>query len=183
MVNTKTLNQLTQQIGIKSSLCSRQYAKACNEWRVPSPRLSTWAKQLRRNVLMVASRWRSLANLTGSRIDSQTSRTNSVCLPTELSDMNDQNQPAVRIEVSRVCVSVLQHMCNPYDRVAWKAFKITYTAIFYRLTSSFSNQLCNLVPQMCFTEAHICALRSCNVKLPLSLRNNYTKLHMRLPNL
>ena len=28
---------------IESSLCSRYYAEACNEWRGPSPRLSVWA--------------------------------------------------------------------------------------------------------------------------------------------
>ena len=43
---------------IKSSLYSRYYAKACNPRRGPSPRLSVWAPQLRRNVAVVASRWR-----------------------------------------------------------------------------------------------------------------------------
>ena len=37
---------------------SRYYAEACNEWQGPSPRLSAWATQLRRNVAAVASRWR-----------------------------------------------------------------------------------------------------------------------------
>ena len=49
---------------IKSSLHSRYYAEACNEWREPSPRLSAWAAQLRRNVAAVASRWRHCADLT-----------------------------------------------------------------------------------------------------------------------
>ena len=40
---------------IKSSLYSRYYAEACNEWRGPSPRLSAWATQLRRNVATVAT--------------------------------------------------------------------------------------------------------------------------------
>ena len=43
---------------IKSSLYSRYYAEACDEWRSLSPLLSVWATQLRRNVAAVASRWR-----------------------------------------------------------------------------------------------------------------------------
>ena len=35
---------------IKFSLYSRYCAEACNEWRGPSPRLSAWSTQLRRNV-------------------------------------------------------------------------------------------------------------------------------------
>ena len=38
------------------SQCSWYYAKACNEWRCSSPRLSAWATQLQRNVAAVASR-------------------------------------------------------------------------------------------------------------------------------
>ena len=41
---------------IKSSLYSRYYAEACNEWRDPSPQLSAWATQLQRNVAAVAKR-------------------------------------------------------------------------------------------------------------------------------
>ena len=69
---------------IKSSLYSLEYAEACNEWRGPSPRLSAWATQLRRNVAAVASRWRHCADLTGPGIEPQTSRTESVRLATEL---------------------------------------------------------------------------------------------------
>ena len=69
---------------IKSSLYSRYYAEACNEWRGPSPRLSAWATQLRRNVATVASPWRHCADLTGPGIEPQTSRTESVRLATEL---------------------------------------------------------------------------------------------------
>ena len=72
------------QLKIKSSLYSRYYAEACNEWWGPSPRLGTWATQLRRNVAMVASCWRHCADLTGPVIESQTSRTESVRLATEL---------------------------------------------------------------------------------------------------
>ena len=43
---------------IKSSLYSRYYVKACNDWRGPTTRLSVWATQLRRNVAAVASRQR-----------------------------------------------------------------------------------------------------------------------------
>ena len=43
---------------IKSPLRSRYYTEACNEWRDPSPRLSVWTTQLRRNIAAVASRWR-----------------------------------------------------------------------------------------------------------------------------
>ena len=72
------------KIKIKSSLYSRYYAEACNEWRGPSPRLSAWATQLRKNVATVASRWRHCADLTGPGIEPQTSRTESVRLATEL---------------------------------------------------------------------------------------------------
>ena len=69
---------------IKSSLYSPYYAEACNELRGPSPRLSAWATQLRRNVATVASRWRHCVDLTGPGIEPQTSRTDSVRLATEL---------------------------------------------------------------------------------------------------
>ena len=69
---------------IKSSLYSRYYAEACNEWRDPSPRRSAWAPQLRRNVAAVASRWRHCADLIGPGIEPQTFRTESVGLATEL---------------------------------------------------------------------------------------------------
>ena len=72
------------QIKIKSSLYSPHYAEACNELRGPSPRLSAWATQLRRNVATVASRWRHCADLTGPGIEPQTSRTESVRFATEL---------------------------------------------------------------------------------------------------
>ena len=68
----------------KSSLYSPYYAEACNELRGPSPRLSAWATQLRRNVATVASRWRHYVDLTGPGIEPQTSRTDSVRLATEL---------------------------------------------------------------------------------------------------
>ena len=69
---------------IKSSLYSPHYAEACNELRGPSPRLSAWATQLRRNVATVASCWRHCADLTGPGIEPQTSRTESVRFATEL---------------------------------------------------------------------------------------------------
>ena len=68
----------------KSSLYSPYYAEACNELRGPSPRLSAWATQLRRSVATVASRWRHCVDLTGTGIEPQTSRTDSVRLATEL---------------------------------------------------------------------------------------------------
>ena len=74
----------SNQIKIKSSLYSPYYAEACNELRGPSPRLSAWATQLRRNVATVASRWRHCVDLTGPKIEPQTSRTDSVLLTTEL---------------------------------------------------------------------------------------------------
>ena len=67
-----------------SSLYSPYYAEACSELRGPSPRLSTWATQLRRNVATVASRWRHCVDLTSPGIEPQTSRTDSVRLATEL---------------------------------------------------------------------------------------------------
>ena len=69
---------------IKFSLYSPYYAEACNELRGPFPRLSVWATQLRGNVATAASRWRHCVDLTGSRIEPQTSRTDSVRLATEL---------------------------------------------------------------------------------------------------
>ena len=69
---------------IKSSLYSRYYAEACNERRGPSPLLSAWATQLRRNFTTVASRWRHCADLTGPRIEPKTSRTDGVRLTAEL---------------------------------------------------------------------------------------------------
>ena len=74
---------------IKSSLYSRYYAEACNESRGPSPRLSARATQLRRNVAMVASRWRHCADLPSPGIEPQTSRTESVRLATELTAGHD----------------------------------------------------------------------------------------------
>ena len=75
---------LDSSFKIKSSLYSSYYAEACNELRGPSPRLSAWATQLRRNVATVASRWRRCADLTGPGTEPQTSRTDSVRLATEL---------------------------------------------------------------------------------------------------
>ena len=72
------------QSKIKSIIYLRKYAEACNESRGPSPRLSVWPTQLRRNVATVASRWRRCADLTSPRIKPQTYRTDSVRLTTEL---------------------------------------------------------------------------------------------------
>ena len=69
---------------IKSSLYSRYYDEACNEWRGSSPLLSAWTIQLRRNVATMASRWRHCADLNGPGIEPQTFRTDSVRLATEL---------------------------------------------------------------------------------------------------
>ena len=76
--------QFIAQIKIKFSLYSPYYAEACNELHGPSPRLSAWATQLRRNVATVASRWRHYVDLTGPVIEPQTSRADSVRLATEL---------------------------------------------------------------------------------------------------
>ena len=82
--NKSNYNITICQNQIKSSLYSPHYAEACNESRGPSPRLSAWASQLRRNVATVASRWRHCVDLTGPGIEPQTSRTDSVRLATEL---------------------------------------------------------------------------------------------------
>ena len=87
LVTTKKKNKRLLRPQIKSkikSLYSPYYAEACNELRGPSPRLSAWATQLRRNVATVASRWRHCANLTGPGIEPRISRTDSVRLATEL---------------------------------------------------------------------------------------------------
>ena len=63
----------------------------CNELRGPSPWLSAWATQLRRNVAAVASRWRHCADLTGPGIEPQTYRTESVRLTTELTAIDSLN--------------------------------------------------------------------------------------------
>ena len=81
---TQQIHQVNQIKKIKSSLYSPYYAEACNELRGPSPRLSAWATQLRRNVATVASRWRHCVDLTGPNIEPQISRTDSVRLATEL---------------------------------------------------------------------------------------------------
>ena len=68
----KTIHQKKSRccsIQIKSSLHSPYYAEACNELRGPSPRLSAWATQLRRNVATVASRWRHCVDLTGPGVE------------------------------------------------------------------------------------------------------------------
>ena len=62
---------MEKKFQIKSSLYSPYYAEACNELRGPSPRLSAWATQLRKNV----------ATMT---IEPQTYRTDSMRLATEL---------------------------------------------------------------------------------------------------
>ena len=72
------------QIKIKSSLHSRYYAEACNEWRGPSPRFSAWETQLRRNVATVTIVWQHCADLTDPGIKPQTSCTDIVRLATEL---------------------------------------------------------------------------------------------------
>ena len=46
-----------ERIKHATSLSSRYYAEASNQWRGPYPRLSPWATQPRRNVAAVASRW------------------------------------------------------------------------------------------------------------------------------
>ena len=76
--------EINQNQKIKSSLHSPYYAEACNELRGPSPRLSAWTTQLRRNVATVASRWRHCVDLTGPGIEPQISRTDCVRLATEL---------------------------------------------------------------------------------------------------
>ena len=80
----KSNQKIKSKNQIKSSLYSPYYAEACNELRDPSPRLSAWATQLRRNIATVASRWRHCVDLTGPGIEPQTSRTDSVRLATEL---------------------------------------------------------------------------------------------------
>ena len=75
------LNQIKK---IRYSLYSPYYAETSNELRGPSPRLSAWATQLRKNVATMASRWRHCVDLTGPGIEPQTYRTDSVRLATEL---------------------------------------------------------------------------------------------------
>ena len=51
----KVFSYLRLKNPVKFLLYSRYYAEACNEWRGPSPRLSAWATQLRRNIAAVAT--------------------------------------------------------------------------------------------------------------------------------
>ena len=60
------------------SLYSRYCAEACNKWRGPSPRLSAWTTQLRRNAAAMAGRWRHCDDLTDRGFEPQTSLTESV---------------------------------------------------------------------------------------------------------
>ena len=69
---------------IQPSLHSQYYVIAPNEWQGPSPRLNTWATQLRRNIASVASRWRQFVRL--DRPGNRTSRPISIRLNTELTD-------------------------------------------------------------------------------------------------
>ena len=73
-----TLNQ------IKSSLYSRYYAKARNEWRSPSSQLAPEQHRFEE----MSQQWQavgdSVSDLTDSGVEPQTSRTNSVYLTTEL---------------------------------------------------------------------------------------------------
>ena len=52
--------------------------------RVKTPRLVAGAKQLRRNVAAVASRWRHCVDLTSVGIEPQSSCTDEVCVTTNL---------------------------------------------------------------------------------------------------
>ena len=54
-----------------------------------SPRLRAWATQLRKNVATVAGRWRHCADLIGPGIESQTYRSDSVRLATELTRFSE----------------------------------------------------------------------------------------------
>ena len=99
---------MQNQIKIKSSLYSSYCAEACNELRGPSPRLSAWATQLRRNVATVASRWRHCADLTGPGIQPQTSRTDSVRFATELTA--DAANKINRYEFEEACTRFAQNM-------------------------------------------------------------------------
>ena len=89
MVMTTQVSRITKVSCIKKSnqifmtVYSPYYVEACNEWRGPSPRLSAWATQLRRNVATVASRWRHCDDLTDPEIEPQTSRTDGVRLASE----------------------------------------------------------------------------------------------------
>ena len=66
--------------GMKSSLYSLYYAKACYQWRSPPPRLSAWATHLQRNVTAVASHWRLCVRFNQPGIRTQTSITDSDAL-------------------------------------------------------------------------------------------------------
>ena len=72
MVSATALSALAE---IKPSLHSRYYTEACNEWRDPSPQLSAWTTQLRRNVAAVASRWRLCVRFGQPGIKPKTFRT------------------------------------------------------------------------------------------------------------
>ena len=84
---------------INSSLYSPHYAEACNELRGPSPRLSAWATQLRRNVATVASCWRHCVDLTGPGIEPQTSRTDSERFATELTAGRHSSIDLVKVKL------------------------------------------------------------------------------------
>ena len=64
---------------IKSSLYSRLYAETCNEWWSPSPWLSTWTTQLRRNIAAVVSCWRHCI-----RFDRPGNRTQTSCIDSDI---------------------------------------------------------------------------------------------------
>ena len=84
--NTSSIMKGNSNKKRKTSLYSRYYVEACNEWRDPSPRLSVCATQLTRCIAAMASRCFD-SNLTDLRIKPKTSRTDSdvqLCMATEL---------------------------------------------------------------------------------------------------
>ena len=82
---------------LKTSLYSRYYAQACNEWRSPPPWHSAWATQLRTNVATVASRWRQCDDLADQAIEPHTSRTDRVGLATEQMGRHNATQVSNKI--------------------------------------------------------------------------------------
>ena len=69
---------------IKSSLYSRYYAEACNEWRGLSPRIGAWATIPKKRRKGEASRWRHCVRCDWPWKQNQTSRADIDVFTTEL---------------------------------------------------------------------------------------------------
>ena len=87
---------------IKSSLYSRDYAEACNEWRGLIPRLNAWATQLRKNVASGQDVDDTVSDLTDPAFESHASSTDNNVLTTQLINLPVRSVSIVFFVTTRV---------------------------------------------------------------------------------